>query len=254
MSAWLPDTIDGAPLPLGRPLLAISEVLGDLEALEHILDAVRGLELCGVVVAGDLCLGGAHPFEVWQRLQGLGATLVRGPTDLALGTLREERVPAATPAQREALERFVRTRRALGEVICRRLGELPTTAVVSLDDRSGVMVLAGTPRDDLAVLGPEYSNAEIDEALFCVAEDVVVCGRSPVAFARRLPHVLAVNAGSIARGAPTAGASRAAHAVLIQPYADGVVRAFPAAFDLAGVDFDHSPASVAPLATAPLRR
>lgn len=208
-------------------MLALSEIRGDLAALEAVLDAVRGLELCGIVCAGDHCFGGPEPFGVWQRLRALGATLVRGPTDLALGTLRVEAITPRDALQEEALERFLASRSALGDLLCRRLAELPTTCVVSLDDRSGVMVLAGSPKDDHATLGPDLDDEELDDETGCVAEDVLVVGRSSQGIIRRLPRLLFVNAGSVSRNARTSPEGRrTAHAVLIQPYSDGVVRAF----------------------------
>src|ERR1044071_2673308 len=72
----------------GRALLCISDVHGDLGALESVLAAAEHLDLCGVVAAGDHCLGGPDPFGVWQRLLTLGAHMARGPSDLALGMLR----------------------------------------------------------------------------------------------------------------------------------------------------------------------
>lgn len=233
MAGWLPACPVPSPQPVGRPLLALSEICGDLRALDAVLAAVDTLELCGIVVAGDHCLGGTQPFEVMQRLRERNAVMVRGPTDLALGSLRAEQMVPKTREQERALRSFVDTQAALGEVLCRRLTELPSSAVVSLDDHSGVMVIAGSPRDEYRVLGPELSDAELEEATFCVAEDVLVCGRSAVGFVRRLSRHVFVNAGSIGKSAlrgPKGG--RTAHAVLIQPFSDGVIRAFPADIDV----------------------
>lgn len=233
MAGWLPACATPSPQPVGRPLLAVSEVCGDLRALDAVLDAVDPLELCGIAVAGDHCLGGEQPFEVLQRLREREAVLVRGPTDLALATLQADQMVPRNREQELALRAFLRTQEALGDVLCRRLGELPSSAVISLDDHSGVMVLAGSPRDEHLVLGPELSDAEIEEATFCVAEDVLVCGRSSVGFVRRLSRVIFVNAGSVAKSAGRSHTGgRTAHAVLIQPYSDGVIRAFPADIDV----------------------
>lgn len=226
-----PDGADGADgeerdaaVPAGRPLLCLSDIHGDLCALESILAAVRDLELCGIVAAGDHCLGGPDPFGVWQRLLGLGAHMVRGLSDLALGSLRAESWSPRSAREEARLVTFLRTQQALGEVVCRRLAELPTTVVVSLDDRSGVMVMHGSPAD-------EYRGLQDDEHLphevGCVAEDVLVVGSSHRGFTRRLDHVLVVNAGSVGQS-PTRGAhgERTAHAVLLVPCVDGRVRAY----------------------------
>ncbi|MBM4279647.1 MAG: hypothetical protein FJ137_02435 [Deltaproteobacteria bacterium] len=181
----IPPDAGGLARRAGRPLLCLSDIHGDLVALESVLAAVRGLELAGIVVAGDHCLGGPQPFAVWQRLQSLGATLVRGPSDLALGALDiGDRTPSSA-AEEARLLTFLRTRQALGDVVCRRLAELPTTAVVSLDDARGVMVMHGSPGDDCR--GLDDHDGLADEVA-CVAEDALVSGATHVPFSRRVPR------------------------------------------------------------------
>lgn len=241
--------MDERTRPVGRPLLALSDVHGDSDALERVLAELRGVELCGVVAAGDHCYGGPDPFGVWQRLQDLQATLVRGETDLALGTLEAERLPSGvaevavraaglpwplrvasfTPESDEEkarLDTFLAAREALGEIVCRRLAELPTTAVVSLDGRAGVMVTHGSPSDSWRALTPEMREIELIHEVGCTAEDVLVTGRSHRAFARTAGDVLVVGPGSIGQSRDRARPGlRAATAALIQEFTDGRVRA-----------------------------
>lgn len=226
MSSWFESLAASGPRVIGRPLLAVSDIRGDLDALEALLDAVADVDLCGIVAAGDHCLGGPHPFEVWRRLHTLGATLVRGMTDVALGSVAPDRITPKSPEQEAQIEEFLRTRRALGDLVCRRLVDLPSTHVVSLDDRSGVMVLHGSPRDEQVALDGEALDEELEEATSCVAEDVLVVGRAGAGFVRRLPKLLVVHAGSVARNETRGpGGCRTAHGVLLAPFSDGVVRA-----------------------------
>jgi hypothetical protein len=226
MPHWLAHPDDDGPSPTGRPLLIVGDIRGDSRALEAILDEVADVELCGVVAVGDHCLGGPDPFRVWRRLNALGATMVRGLTDLALGALSVDGLTPSDEAQEERLEGFLATRDALGDIICRRLAELPTTAVVSLDDRSGVMALAGTPRDEHRILRADMDDDLFAEETACVAEDVLVVG-GPTGWVRQAPQLLAVGAGSVSRNrARTEMGGRTAHAVLLQSYRDGQVRAF----------------------------
>lgn len=170
-----------------RPLLCISDILGDLTALESILGAVKHLNLQGIVACGNHCAGGAEPFEVWGRLHSLGAHLTCGPTDTAIGNL--DRLLARTTPRSEddeaRLRQLIETHRSLGDVVSRRLGELPTTLVVSLDDRSGVMALHGSPVDDSDIL---IDDEYLPHKVACVAEDVLVTGAGHHPFARRAPR------------------------------------------------------------------
>lgn len=230
MNPWDPasrlvdDDAATSPLrPSGRPLLCISDIHGDRAALEAVLDATRHLRLAGIVAAGDHCLGGPDPFGVWQRLLQLGATMVRGASDLALGTVRSLEVNPKSAREEARLLTFLRTQEALGEIVCRKLAELPVTAVVSLEDTSGVMVMHGSPADDLrGLVDDEHLAFEVG----CVAEDVLVVGATHRGFERRLDTLLVINAGSVGMNPLRVRDARTAHAVLVQPFQDGVVRAF----------------------------
>lgn len=219
-----------AATPVGRPLLCLSDIHGDLVALESILNAAEGLDLCGVVAAGDHCLGGPDPFGVWQRLHEIGAAMVRGPSDLALGMLRVTEMSPRSAREEARLVTFLRTQQALGDVVCRRLADLPSTVVVSLDDTSGVMVMHGAPSDEYRGLA---DDEHLESEVGCVAEDVLVCGSTHRGFVRRFGQLLVVNAGSVGMSptlvasAPAGSGERSGHAVLLVPFSDGRVRAFP---------------------------
>lgn len=230
MNPWDPaerivddDAGVSAPRPVGRPLLCLSDIHGDRAALEAVLDETRRIHLEGIVAAGDHCLGGPDPFGVWQRLLQLGATMVRGASDLALGTVRAGDVRPNSAREEARLLTFLRTQEALGEIVCRKLGELPVTAVVSLEDTSGVMVMHGSPNDDLRGL---LDDEHLADEVACVAEDVLVVGASHRGFERRVANLLVINAGSVGMSPTRQRDSRTARAVLVQPFDDGVVRAF----------------------------
>jgi len=229
--------------------LALSGIYGDLRALEAVLAAHRGIELAGIVAAGDHCFAGEDPFGVWRCLCELDATLVRGETDLALGTLSAERLPdgqasvavrhpglpgtvtlsqyrLAGPDDEQRLEVFLNTASALGDIVCRRLAELPSTAVVSLDGRAGVMVTHGSPADAWRALTPEMTETELIHEVGCTAEDALVVGRDPRGFIREAGEVLVIGAGSVGRSPHPGNRGRpTAHAVLVQEFTDGKVRA-----------------------------
>lgn len=245
-----PSTAAGI-ITRGRPLLCLSDIHGDLQALEAVLDSVKHLDLCGVVACGDHVVGGPEPFEVWSRLVSLGAHMTRGPTDIALGAVDKlaHVVTPSSAAEEARLLTFIRARKALGDVVCRRLAELPSTLVVSLDDTSGVMVLHGSPADDIDGL---YDTADLADHVATVAEDVLVTGATRKPFARRIERpqdaividlddedegppaymlaprpLLVVNAGTVGMNpVRTADERRTAFAVLLSSADDGRVHAW----------------------------
>ncbi|MCP4501480.1 MAG: hypothetical protein GY822_16085 [Deltaproteobacteria bacterium] len=242
MDTWFPTT---TATPLGSPWLAVSNIRGQLNALEAVLAEVSKLPLAGIIAAGDHCFGGPDPFAVWRRLRELEVHMVRGKTDLALGTLKENQVTFSSKNDENRWRAFMATRDALGDVVCRRLAELPKTEVVSLDDQSGIMVQHVLPAEERR--GAFFKGRGLPEeddlkALTnCVAEDVLVFGSLETPFQQTLVHeqtqaLLVVAPGSV--GAQTASQMRhlAAHAVLIQAFSDGVVRAAPRSISFSAVE------------------
>ena len=226
MRLVLPHPSPALARPVGKPLLALSDIHGDIEALDAVLNSVSRIDFSGIVVAGDHCFGGEAPFEVWQRLQSVGATLTRGASDFALGVLQTGNITPYSQEQEDRLNRFAWTRTQLGDVVCRRLANLPITEVISMDDRSGVMVVHGSPKDPLVSLSKGLSAPQIEEATACIAEDVLVVGMTHEPFLRKEDRLLVVNAGTV--GARSSNALGEAHAnvTLLQGYDDGQVRAY----------------------------
>jgi predicted phosphodiesterase len=225
---WHVDDVSrGARL---RPLLCISDVHGDIDALDSVLDAAAHLPLCGIVAAGDHCLGGPDPFAVWQRLHDVGAHMVRGPSDLAVGVLRPRELSPRSAREEARLLTLLRTQEALGDIVCRRLAELPSTVVVSLDDTSGVMVMHGSPTDEYRALADDKT---LPFEVACVAEDVLVVGATHRPFVRTVERrdsapLLVVNAGSVGVSPHRAdGERRTAHAVLLLPAPRSVEQSTP---------------------------
>lgn len=229
----------------------MSDIHGDLAALESVLTAVRHVRLAGIIACGDHLVGGSHPFEVWTRLASLGAHLTCGPKDLALAALDHlEGITPTTSEGQARLEMFLRTRQAIGDVVCRRLGDLPSTLVVSLDDLRGVMALHGSPSDEDIL----RENTDLEDRVASVAEDVLVTGANLLPFARRisqpclvpffngadgededddaplLPNrdLLVVNVGAVTPVAGMTDKGRIARAVLVGTGDDGDVHAWGA--------------------------
>ncbi|MFZ9887974.1 MAG: hypothetical protein ACO3JL_10770, partial [Myxococcota bacterium] len=148
---------------------------------------------------------------------------VRGASDLALGVLREEDFCPRDHEEERWFTSFLEAQRCLGEVVCRRLGELPSSAVVSLDDCTGVMVLNGSPGDEHQTLDLSLHDEQLEELTSCVAEDVLVVGRQPEVSTRRLRRLLIVGAGPVS-SKREASREHGVSSTLLVPCTDGIVR------------------------------
>jgi predicted phosphodiesterase len=113
----------------------LADIHGNKHALDAVLEWLRGVDIDGYLVAGDLVGYGPFPNECVERVAELGAICVAGNHDLiALGRLGDERcIPLA---QRS----LAWTRSVLGEDVRTYLEALPDRVNVA----GGVLMTHGT--------------------------------------------------------------------------------------------------------------
>lgn len=195
----------------------LSDVHGNLRALEAVLEELARRGVDDVYVAGDLLLGGEQPVEVFKRLSQIGAKCVRGVSDDALVQVRPEALRPSGEEQRALAERFRETRSAIGELALKFLERLPEQRRIPLVDGSEILVVHGSPADSSVELSHDLTDDEMMALLAGDPADIVVCGASHVPFQRDLDDVRVINVGSV--GAAPEGA--VAHYTVITPRADG---------------------------------
>jgi len=159
----------------------LSDVHGNLPALEAVLAEVASLEVDRIVCGGDLVFG-PFPRECLERLIDLGAVFVRGNAD---------RVPADKTGSSWVAER-------LDPLSLEFLRKLPES--VSL---GGVLYCHGSPRSDEEILTRVSPAERIRAALAGVEERLVVGGHTHVQYERDVGGIRLVNAGSV--GMPCEG-------------------------------------------------
>lgn len=196
-----------------RSLAFCADVHGNLPALNAVLSELERQAIGELYVAGDLLLGGDEPLEVWQRLQQAQAKCIRGISDLALANIDPANLIAANDEQRHRAERFVTTRRSIGELILQRLRRLPERRRIPLQNGGEILVVHGSPADPYQDLTHDMSDDELRHLLDDDPADVIVCGGSHVPFQRSLGELTVVGLGSVGE----APEGRVAHYTVITP-------------------------------------
>ena len=190
--------------PQSGPLAFLSDIHGNLAALDVVVTELERLEVKRVYVAGDLLLGGEQPLEVWQRLQALKATCTRGPSDMALGAVDPQSLLPIDDHQRRQARAFAAARTAIGDLVAERLRRLPETHRIPLIDGREVLMVHGSPADSGREISHDLTDDEILMLLDDDPADIVVCGASHVPFQRTVCDVHVVNVGSVG-AAPEGG-------------------------------------------------
>jgi predicted phosphodiesterase len=207
------------PKTAATPIACFSDVHGNLPALKAVLAACREHGVTDIFVAGDLLLGGAEPLEVWQELQRVHARCVRGPSDLALASVDPSTLRATTPEEAARAKEFADTQRAIGELVRRRLIELPDRIRVPMIDGRELIVVHGSPADPFEGIDHDLEDEVLLAMLGGDPADIVVCGATHVPFQRAIEDVHVVNVGSVGQ-APGGGV---AHFTIITPAYEGAL-------------------------------
>lgn len=206
-------TRKGPVPPENRPIAFLSDVHGNLDALEAVLAELDRRDVATIIVAGDHVLGGAHPLETYRRLVQKGARLVRGLSDTALAMVAPEKLAPKTDEEREKAAAFARTRDALGDLVIEQLRRLPDRLRIPLIDGREVLVVHGSPLDATRDVTFDMTDEEVSFLMDDDPADIVVCGASHVPFRIELDDRLVLGLGSV--GASPDG--RVAHFMILTP-------------------------------------
>lgn len=174
-------------------IAAISDVHGNLLALEAVLADIATQDVSLVVDLGDLLSGALWPYETAERLMALNLPGVRGNHERQLLTSPPEHMGLSDRFAHETLSHEHR----------QWLASLPLT----LDLADGVLAFHGTPTDDLTYLletvdADGARPATVDEVTALLGaqaqKQLLLCGHTHLQRSMHLPSgALVVNPGSV---------------------------------------------------------
>ena len=182
------------------PVAAISDIHGNLPALQAVLADIVREDVDGIVVVGD-SVSGPWPAEVFDALRDVDALIVRGNADRLVA------VRAFSDEQADWNEK------RLGGDRLAVVTEWPLTLDLEIDGLGRVLFCHSTPTSDEPIYTRDTPDAEIVAIFDQVDADVVVCGHTHMQYDRRLSSGLrVVNSGSV--GMPYEGRRGAFWALL----------------------------------------
>ena len=171
--------------------LCVSDIHGNARALKAIIDEAKPREFQQLLVCGDLVFPGPEPLETWHLLIEHRAVCAQGLSDRAVASVDPTKLVPATPEQRTRLDKLVAAKHRLGELIVARLGKLPPTVRLPLENGEELVVVHGSPADPTEPFTPDMTDDEMLALIGDDPADLIVCGGSHVPFppqARRCPH------------------------------------------------------------------
>jgi predicted phosphodiesterase len=222
-------TVLSATYRAGMNLAVISDIHGNLPALEAVLADIARRGVTEVVNLGDCALGPLWPRETCALLMTRGFPTVRGNCDRSVATLA---LAEMAPLQRYTVGQLEEAQR-------RWLGDLPTTLRLDQD----ILAVHGCPDDDSRYLLEDVEQGRfvrapvetIAERLGSTGAALVLCGHSHQQHMVRLPHgPLVLNPGSV--GLSEIGTPHARYALVRRDNGGMTI-------DLVALDYDHASAA-----------
>jgi predicted phosphodiesterase len=194
-------------------IAVVSDVHGNLTALEAVVADIEQRKPDRVVHGGDLGLAGAQPAEVVDRIRELGWPGVVGNADELLWNRAQlelllARAPELAPLLQLLFETYApATLELLGEARVAWLRGLPAE-----HSEDGIRVLHASPGDLWRAPMPDAAEGELLETYGAADEGIVVYGHIHLPFVRRLISLTVANTGSV--GNPFDGDPRAAYLMI----------------------------------------
>ena len=211
----------------------ISDIHGNLPALEAVLQDFRPKGLDALYCLGDLVGYAAFPNEVTERIRAQGIPTIMGNYDDGVGFDRDECGCAyRDPGERERGDRSLMWTRARVTPDNKAfLRELVKEIRVDVDGKR-VLMVHGSPRKMNEYLFEDRPVSSFQRIAVTSAADIIVFGHTHKPYTKRVDGVLFVNAGSV--GKPKDGDWRACYAIL-EPAAIEPVQFVRVPYDLPAV-------------------
>lgn len=194
----------------------ISDIHGNLEALDAVLKDIKERKCDKIFCLGDLAMAGPEPSITVNRVRNLlkndNFLLIQGNTDQKLGTycehfekVLEENVPVMASAYRADLKNLTTDDKEF-------LANLPENLIVE-ENGVKIMLCHGSPRKNDENITGDLPVEKVEEIIANTEADVILCGHThvPCGFATNTGKTV-VNAGSVGR--PFAENPKACYAII----------------------------------------
>ena len=175
-------------------LALISDLHGNLVALDAVLADAERLAVDRIVCLGDVATLGPRPHEVLARLRALGCACIEGNHDAFLLDAALIHSYTETPIVVDAVD-WCRAQMTAGELDFVR--SFRRELVVPLGGDATVCCYHGTPRSHMEDLLPSAPAAVVDELLDGRQATVMAGGHTHLQMLRQHRGTLVVNPGSV---------------------------------------------------------
>jgi len=168
-------------------LAVLSDIHGNLPALEAVLADLAQFPVDQVIVAGDVINWGPFSAQVMERVAAGGWTVIRGNNEYYLLDYDTPRAPAAW-GNRSQWAMLGWLRAQLAGRWHNAIAAWPDTLSLRFPDAPAIRVVHGSARANTDSLYPHVPDSELAEQLMGVEEPTVVAGHTHLPMERLVPR------------------------------------------------------------------
>jgi len=190
----------------------VSDLHGNLPALEAAVADAKARGAGQVVCAGDMTGYGPFPDEVCRFLQERRIPAIIGNYDQKVIDVAKQGRSAAAKMKEKKRKILLWTVAHLGIGSRGYLAGLPDRLTLRVAGGRKVFVVHGSPLSTNDTIYPSITGRGLESKLGNARPDILVCGHTHIPFVKRVVGVLVVNCGSA--GHPVDGDPRPAYALV----------------------------------------
>ncbi len=172
----------------------ISDIHGNLIALNAVLDDIARERVDRIVCLGDVAAFGPQPAEVVSRLREIGCPVVMGDTD---ATFLAPEAPATDELLRRLQEIDAWGAARLSPADRAYISGFTPTITIDIDDGVSLLCYHGSPRSFKDRIYATTSDDELSQMFAGYSAQLFAGGHTHIQMLRRYQDVLALNPGSV---------------------------------------------------------
>ena len=169
-------------------IAVLSDIHGNMEALEAVLKNIKTQSIDKIFICGDLAMAGPEPLKTVDFLMNFDATFIQGNTD-------EMIVKNIIPPNEIMANALKYAQNELNDEQKTFLANLPFSHSEKIEDLHLLFVHASPRRNNEDIL-PEQNSEKIAEG---VAQDLIFCGHTHIPCGYQIKKQTLVNVGSVGR-------------------------------------------------------
>lgn len=172
-------------------IAVLSDIHGNMEALEAVLEHMASENVEKVFVCGDLAMAGPEPARTVEFFKTFDATFIQGNTD-------EMIVKNIIPPNEIMANALKYAQDELNDEQKNFLANLPFSHSEKIEDLA-LLFVHGSPRKNNEDILPEQNQEKIAEIIEGTTQDLIFCGHTHLPCGYQVKKQTIVNVGSVGR-------------------------------------------------------